>query len=82
MPIIAPEIGCITSIVPGGAGLLYDPSDSKGLIESMNNSRSNDIDMIQQQNMAQARTLCWNNSASNYYDIYEYLYKSDSRQPA
>jgi hypothetical protein len=81
MPIIAPEIGCIPSIVPGGAGLLYDPSNSTELIESMNNSRSNNIDMIQQQNMAQAKTLCWNDSASDYYDIYAYLYKSDSRQP-
>lgn len=70
IPIIAPEIGCIPSIVPEDNDLLFNTCGSQHLTERMCDVKRSNLSDIREINYARAKYYTWDQSASQYYRLY------------
>jgi glycosyltransferase involved in cell wall biosynthesis len=70
IPIIAPEIGCIPSIVPEDNDLLFNTCGSQHLTGRMCDVKRSNLSDIREINYAYAKDYTWDRSASQYYRLY------------
>ena len=63
-PVIAPAIGCLPATVPPEAGILYDPTDSGGLLNALSSIRSWRLQAASEAALASARRLDWDDIAA------------------
>ena len=77
-PIVAPEIGCIPSVVPTENELLYDPEDPDGLEDALVEARSVDIEKIGSANFQYADSLRWSKAGLAYKNVYLQIVASES----
>jgi Glycosyltransferase len=69
MPIIAPEIGCIPSIMPQTTDLLYD-LDRESLKNTLRTSSNVDLHNERNHNLSRGKELTWRKSAEHLSNIY------------
>ncbi|MBC7876527.1 MAG: glycosyltransferase family 4 protein [Anaerolineales bacterium] len=71
--IVVPRIGCIPETLDAQGGLLYDPSDTGGLSNALNNILASDLGAMGRHNRIKVENFGWDKIAKMTLDVY---YKS------
>lgn len=78
--VIAPQLGCIPTLINGSKALQYDPESTNGLTESMEwaFNHKETIDAIGQANYERASELSWNEIGKVTVEVYEAVMEQQS----
>ncbi len=68
--VIVPNIGCLRELENSGAAIVYDRSDSSGLLEAMRESVCSDVSQLGEKAFALASDLRWDRIAKMHLDVY------------
>jgi glycosyltransferase involved in cell wall biosynthesis len=68
---ITPSMGCSPDLLREQAGLLYNPYDPEGLLESMRTARSMDLEAIGKENQARICPFSWDTVGQLTATIYQ-----------
>lgn len=69
-PIIAPAIGCMPDVLSSEGGFLYNPSESDGLLNAIEQALSADLEKMGKYNFQLIKKLRWKEVAKKTYAVY------------
>jgi len=69
-PMIAPRLGCLPELVTHSCGILYDPEDSSGLLDALNNIQSADLGAMSIAARKRAEEYKWDDIGRLTADFY------------
>ena len=77
-PVIAPAIGAIQDILDEKGSFIFDPSESDGLVKSMQSALSIDLIKMGKHNFRLAQKLHWSDIGKQTYHVYNECLLSDT----
>jgi glycosyltransferase involved in cell wall biosynthesis len=70
LPVIVPDLGCLSELVDDTIGVLYDASDGEGLARALSEIRTRDVRKMGEEALERAKSLDWASIASRTARIY------------
>ena len=71
LPVVVPDLGCLSELVDDATGVLYDASDRDGLARALSEIRGRDVRTMGNEARAKAESLDWASIASRTARIYQ-----------
>lgn len=70
LPVIAPDMGCLSELVTKKCGILYDQNSPEGLFDALQTIESHDIISMSHEALKRADSFDWNNIGRQTADFY------------